>query len=160
MIPTTLDRPAYHQAARWTAGLVMLRLVEAFEIEAKLPGPRGNRGAASAWPTTEREFEDLIGWSDEARQAVWEDWERAKGAHPYEVTRMEEALAWLPLLKDQPGEQRCLVAWAKLKAKPRRASLRRLMRRTGWSRSTFHRRRDSGAARIADHLNSRGVAVR
>jgi hypothetical protein len=160
MTMTALDRPTAWRGATWSTELVKLRLVEAFETENKLPGPRGVRGASSAWPTTEREFEDLIGWSDEARQAVWEDWERAKGAYPYEVTRMEEAVAWLVLLKDQPGEQRCLVAWAKLKAKPRRASLRKLMRRRGWSRSTFDRRRDSGAARIADYLNSHGVAVR
>lgn len=160
MIALSLDRPTHHRGARWSAGLVMLRLVEAFEVEAKLPGVRGNHGSGNAWPAMAREFEDLIGWSDEARTAVWEDWQRAKGAFPYEVTRYEEAVAWLQLLAEQPGEQRCLVAWAKLKARPRRASLRKLMRRTGWSRSTFHRRRDSGAARIADWLNSRGVAVR
>lgn len=156
-----IDRPPRHRGATWSPGLVMLRLVEAFEVEAKLPEVRGpRRNAASAWPAMEREFEDIVGSSDERRQDVWQDWERAKGAYPQEVTRMEEAMLWLEILKDQPGEQRCLVAWAKLKAKPRRASLRKLMRRTGWSRSTFHRRRDQGAERIADYLNSRGVAVR
>jgi len=160
MIFTSIDRPTAWRGATWSIDLVKLRLVEAFEIEAKLPGLRGNHASGNAWPAMAREFEDLIGWSDEARQAVWEDWERAKGAFPYEVTRYEETIAWLVLLKDQPGEQRCLAAWAKLKAKPRRASLRKLMRKTGWSRSTFHRRRDSGAARIADYLNSHGVAVR
>jgi hypothetical protein len=160
VIFTSIDRPTAWRGTTWSTELVKLRLVEAFEVEAKLPGVRNIRGSNNAWPIMSREFEDLIGWSDEARQAVWEDWERAKGAFPYEVTRYEETITWLAILADQPGEQRCLVAWAKLKAKPRRASLRKLMRRTGWSRSTFHRRRDSGAARIADWLNSHGVMVR
>jgi uncharacterized protein DUF6362 len=156
-----LDRPVTHQAARWSAELVRQRLIEAFEIEAKLPGPRGRRpGSGSAWPAMAREFGDLVGWSDEARLEIWEGWQRTKVAFPYEVSRYEETITWLAILKDHPGEQRCLVAWAKLKATPRRASLRKLMRRTGWARSTFHRRRDSGAARIAEFLNSRGVAVR
>ena len=40
-----------------------------------------------------REFGDVVGWSDEARAEVWAQWSQAKGAQPYEVTRMWEALA-------------------------------------------------------------------
>ncbi len=97
---TAIDRLTTHYATRWSADLVKLRLVEAFEIEAKLPEVRGpKRNAGSAWPTMTREFEDIVGWSDERRQDVWQDWERAKGAFPQEVTRMDEAMLWLEILK-------------------------------------------------------------
>jgi len=159
MAPTALDRPlTAWRGTTWSIELVKARLVEAFEVEFKLPGIRGNRASGNAWPVMAREFEDLIGWSDEARQAVWEDWERAKGAFPYEVTRYEEVVGWMPILADHPGEQRCLVVWAKLEAK--RMSIRKALRKKGWPRSTFDRRREAGASRIADHLNSHGVAVR
>ena len=157
---TAIDRPTLPHAATWSAVLVQSRLVEAYETERKLPASmRPSRGNASAWPTMSREFTDLVGWSDEARQAVWEDWMRAKGAHPYEVSRMDEALLWLQILADHPGEQRCLEAWAKVKAN--RLSLRKMVKRKpGWTRNTLYRRRDQGAARIADYLNRHGVAVR
>ena len=89
-----LDRPATYQASTWSPGLVRARLVEAFRIEARLPEPKGPRRNAGSWPMMSREFEDLVGWSDEAREAVWGDWARAKGAHAWEVTRMEEAIGW------------------------------------------------------------------
>ncbi len=153
-----LDRPLTHTATRWSPDLVRNRLVEAFEVEAKLPGPRGNRGSSSSWPAMAREFSDVVGWSDEARQEVWLQWARAKGAHPYEVTRMGEALDWLALLKDHPGEQKCLHLWAITRAY--RRSLRKACRIAGWSTQTFYRRRDDGSDRIVDHLNKHGVAVR
>ena len=95
------DRSSHHALRHALVGrLVKLRLVEAFEIEAKLPEVRGpKRNAGSAWPTMTREFEDIVGWSDERRQDVWQDWERAKGAFPQEVTRMDEAMLWLEILK-------------------------------------------------------------
>ena len=96
---TAIDRLTTHYATRWSADLVKLRLVEAFEIEAKLPEVGPKRNAGSAWPTMTREFEDIVGWSDERRQDVWQDWERAKGAFPQEVTRMDEAMLWLEILK-------------------------------------------------------------
>ena len=105
-----------------------------------------------------REFEDVVGWSDEARAEVWAQWARAKGAQPYEVSRMWEALAWLAMLKDHPGEQRCLVAWAATKAK--RRSLAKVCRIKGWDKQTFYRRRDTGSERISDELNKKAVAVR
>jgi hypothetical protein len=157
---TELDRdPARPPPIRWTPVHVRERLVEAFAIERRLPLARyGASGGRSTWPAMHHEFTDLIGWSDEARQAVWADWSRAKGAFPFEVSRMEEAFDWLPLLDDHIGERRCLAAWALLSA--RRQSLRRILQRKGWSRATFYRRVDSGAWRIADRLNAHGVAVR
>jgi len=156
---TALDRPLAHHAATWSPDLVRARLVEAFEIEARLPEPKGpSRGNASAWPTMSREFEDLVGWSTEAREEYWHHMARAKGVHPYEVTRRDEAMAWLALLAAWPGEQRCLHAWAATTAN--RRSLARVMRIKGWRKGTFYRRVKAGSARIADSLNGKGVAVR
>jgi hypothetical protein len=159
MTALALDRAALlHTATRWTGELIRARLIEAFEVEAKLPGPRGNRGSSSSWPTMEREFSDLVGWSDEARAEVWLQWARAKGAHPWEVTRMGEALDWLPILKDHRQEQQMLHAWANTKAL--RRSLTKVCRLKGWDKQTFYRRLNAGSERIADELNRKGVAVR
>jgi hypothetical protein len=38
--------------------------------------------------------------------------------------------------------------------------VRKVLARRGWSRTTFYRKLDSGAARIAAILSERGVAVR
>jgi hypothetical protein len=154
-----LDRPLTFTATRWSRDLVQLRLVEAFEIDARIPDSRGpRRSSASAWPTMYREFEDMVGWSDEARAEWWTAAARAKGVFSYEVTRMEEALAWLAWLAEHPGEQRCLHAWAFTRA--RRRSLMKLCRTAGWDKQTFYRRLNTGAIRIAERLNKNAVAVR
>jgi hypothetical protein len=159
MTTLSLDRPSSFTAARWSADLVRARLVEACEVEAKLPEGKGpRRSSASAWPTMSREFEDLISWSDEARAEVWLQWERAKGAHPYEVTRMWEALDWLVWLKDHREEQERLYVWAATKA--RRRSLAKVCRIKGWDKQTFYRRLNTGSIRIAERLNKNAVAVR
>ena len=82
------------------------------------------------------------------------------GALPYEVSRMEEALSWpgTILANEHAVEAKTLLAWAFCVAygKP----LRRMLRKRGWSRSTFYRCVDSGSKRIADYLNQRSVTVR
>ena len=159
MTALALDRlSTIHTASRWSGELIRARLVEAFEIEAKLQGPRGNRAAASAWPTMYREFDDVVGWADEARAEVWLQWERAKGAHPYEVSRMWEALDWLALLKDHPDEQTRLHVWAATRAL--RRSLTKVCRLKGWPKQTFYQKLKHGSERIASELIRKGVAVR
>ena len=69
---------------------------------------------------------------------------------------MEEALGWLLLVEE--GERRCLGVWALAAA--RGIPVRKVLARRGWSRTTFYRKLDSGAARIAAILSERGVAVR
>ena len=73
---------------------------------------------------------------------------------------MEEALAWpgAILASGHAVEGKCLMAWALSTAYGR--SLRRLLAAKRWSRSTFYRRVDTGAERIAAELNRRGVPVR
>jgi Domain of unknown function (DUF6362) len=156
----TLDRPAIHTAT-WSPILVQARLVDAYAIEARLPLERlpRPRQVATSWPTMSREFADVVGYADEARQDEWNKWARARGVHPYELSRMEEALAWLLILQDHhSGEYRCLRAWAMTRA--RRRSVAKVCRTAGWSKSTLYRGRDDGSARIAADLNSKGVMVR
>jgi hypothetical protein len=153
-----LDRDARTPPpAVWTPADVLGRLLEAYEIERRLPGPRRqNAPRGSSWPAITHEFADLAGWGDEAREAVWADWARARGAHAYEVTRMEEAIGWLRVL--DVGESRALEAWARAMATG--ASLRKVLVRLGYSRATLYRRRDEGAKRLARWLNERGSAPR
>lgn len=152
----TLDQQRPERTpAVWTGELVRQRLVEAIAIENRLPGDR-RYTSTSAWPTTPlHEWTDVLHWTD-ARQRVWDSWERAKGADPSEVSRMEEAIDWLRWVP--MGERRCLEAWARAAAKGLNVS--RMVEIRRWSRSTFYRKRDHAAHTIAERLNSQGVVVR
>ena len=142
--------------AQWTPRLVQQRLREAFAVELRLPDANRPRGLTSVWPAAALyEFHDVLHWPD-ARERVWQSWSRAKAAYPFEISRMEEALGWLPLIEE--GERRCLAAWALATA--RGIPVRRLLRQRGWSPSTFYRKVDGGAAQIAATLDARGVVVR
>lgn len=147
-IRPTEDRVPLHWTGAWVRG----RMREAFEIERRMPRPRG--GSSSAWPQVLHEFSDMVHWLD-ARARVWADWQRAKGAYAFEVSRMEETFGWLAILLDHPGERRCLVAWAQ-----NTTSLSAMLRRRGWSRATFYRRVVDGSERIAAVLNCQGAKVR
>ena len=69
---------------------------------------------------------------------------------------MEEAQGWLLLVEE--GERRCLGVWALAAA--RGIPVRKVLRRRGWSKSTFYRKVDGGAVHIAAILGARGGAVR
>jgi hypothetical protein len=153
MAPHTLDQPtiARPSPATWSAEPVLERLVEAFEVDRRMPAERRYGVLASAWPAAPiHEFTDIVHWdSGEQRERVWQSWERAP-ASPQEVTRMEESFGWLrwvPMV-----ERKMLEAWASATA--RGLSVSAVIRKGGLSRTTFYRQRDSGAQRIADRLNA------
>jgi hypothetical protein len=52
----------------------------------------------------------------------------------------------------------CLTIWALAAA--RGVPVRKVLHQRGWSKSTFYRKLDGGAARIAAILGERGVVVR
>jgi hypothetical protein len=142
--------------ATWTGEHVRSRLVEAFKVERRMPGDRF-AAVASAWPAAPvHSFAEFVGWGPDARERVWEAWEAAKGTLPFEVTRMEESFDWLRYLPS--GERTCLSTWALSEA--RGLNITGIIEKRRWSRSTFYRKRDAGAARIADRLNAQGVMVR
>ena len=158
--PGALERPS-----RWDADWVRHRLVEGFTIERRMPdrriGPAIVKGAWLAIPTTDS-FSDKVAQGEAPRQEIWEAWARAGGCTAAQVSRMEEALAWPGAILANGGgravEARCLLAWAFTVAYGR--SLRQLMRTRGWSRSSFYRSVEDGAARIASHLNRHDAKVR
>lgn len=143
--------------ATWTDEWVRERLRQAFEVEARMPGDR--RNGMGGWPLpVVHEFSEMIGW-DDARERVWDQWRRAKGVYPFEVSRMDEAFSWVTtILRGHEGEARCLMAWAFATARGR--SVRRIVAKRGWSRATFYRRVVEASQRIATALNARGVQVR
>ena len=142
----------------WTADWMKHRMVEAFTIERGFPTSASARqsskarGPGSPPPTPSRK---LSGKASGPRERLGQMGPR-RGALPYEVSRMEEALSWpgLVLGNGHAAEGKALLAWAFCVAygKP----LRQLIRKRGWSRSSV----DGGSARIAEHLNKRTVAVR
>jgi hypothetical protein len=54
--------------------------------------------------------------------------------------------------------RRCLTTWALAAA--RGVPVRKVLHQRGWSKSTFYRKLDGGAARIAAILGERGVVAR
>jgi Domain of unknown function (DUF6362) len=141
--------------AQWSGLWVRVRLVEAYATERRLPGRRGNGG--NGWPAVVYEFADIVGW-DDARERVWEAWENTRGGvFASEIARMEQAHDWLALLRDHPIDRMCLASWAAMIAY--RRSLRRVLKRRGWARSTFYRHAMHGSILIARFLNHDGVEV-
>jgi hypothetical protein len=143
-------------SAPWTAEIVRERLVEAFEVDRRLPRDR-RQGTGSSWPAAPiHEFADIVHWdAGEQRERVWRSWERSPAA-PAEVTRMEEAFGWLRWVPMR--ERQALEAWAQAAAT--RRSVSALLAKRGLKRSTFYRQRDNAARRIADKLNREGLTAR
>jgi Domain of unknown function (DUF6362) len=154
-MPTLDQTSTARPAPAWTGDLVRQRLVEAFSTERRMPGDARKR-LASTWPATPlHTFAEVMHW-DDARQRVWDNWAQSKGVFPNEVSRMEEAIGWLSWLDE--GERRCLAAWAL--ASSRGLSVRAMLGKRKWSRSTFYRKVEDAVARIAERLNKQGAQVR
>jgi Domain of unknown function (DUF6362) len=144
--------------SRWSGAWVQRRLIEAYSIERRLPQVRRRLLIASAWPSMAVEFSDVVGRATEARAEVFRSWENARlGVSAQDLSRMEQAHDWLAILKPYPQERLCLMQWAASVAYGR--SMRRLLMRRGWSRSTFYRHVTAGAHIIALKLNQQGQLV-
>ena len=77
---TTTTRPP----AIWSADLVRKRLVDAFDIERRLPG-QGHKRIASAWPATPlHSWQDKVFW-DDARDRVLDSWANRSEEHTSEL---------------------------------------------------------------------------
>ena len=142
--------------AQWTPQSGSAKTARSVLVELRLPDSDRPRGLASVWPASPvHEFRDMVNWPD-VRERVWQSWAKAKGGvFPHEISRMEEAQGWLSLVEE--GERRVLAVWALAAA--RGIPLRKLLRQRGWAPTTFYRKLDGGAARIAAILGERGVAV-
>jgi hypothetical protein len=136
---------------QWSGSWVQRRLVEAYSVERRLPQSRRRLLIASAWPTTVVEFSDIVGRATEAREQVFQSWEYARlGVSAEDISRMEQAHNWFAILAPYPEERFCLGQWAAAVVYQR--SLRRLLLKRQWSRSTFYRYVTAGAHIIALEL--------
>jgi hypothetical protein len=144
---------------QWSAEWVQRRLIEAYSVERRLPQARRRLLVASAWPAMVVEFSDVVGRADDDRKERFASWEYAGqlGVSAADISRMEQAHNWLLFLQPYPEERLCLAQWAAAGAY--RKSLRRLLAKRGWSRSTFYRYVNAGAYIIALELNRRHLPV-
>ena len=143
----------------WSGEWVQERLVHAYSVERRLPHLR-RRPVASVWPKTTVEFSDIIGRADDDRNERFNAWEYAGrlGVSAADISHMEEAHDWLlVILAPYPEERLCLGQWAACVAN--RLSLRRLLAKRRWPRTTFYRYVTCGAHIIALELQRRGEPV-
>lgn len=148
-LPSPEQRPA-----SWNPTWVGLRMIEAYAVLRKLP-EKGGGGAA--WPAYVHTWEDVIHWGD-WRDRVWQDWQRTKGAHAWQVSRMDQAMAWPGhFLRGQPGAARCLTVWAMCRGW--RIPLRPELLKRGWSQPTLSRKKGAACTIIAEGLNRQSVVV-
>ncbi len=139
----------------WSGEWVKARLVEAYGIERRLPDIR--RSTGSAWPSINYEFSDVVAQGETASERVMVSWSKG-GVFPKELARMEQAQEWLRvILANHEVERFCLAHWATAQAYHR--SLRALLGRRRWSRTTFYRRVSKGASIIARRLDHDGVPI-
>jgi hypothetical protein len=156
----TLDADSHtpNPPSEWNAAWVQIRLIHAYSTERRLPHLR-QRSVANAWPAMVIEFSDIVGRATEAREQVLHSWEYAgSGVTAADIGRMEQAHDWLRIiLAPYPEERLCLSQWATAIAYGR--SLRRLLLKRHWSRSTFYRFVGAGAHVIALDLQRQGRPV-
>ena len=94
----------------WTPEHVGARMIEAFEVLAKIPERVGPASPANAWPAYMHEFHELIGVQVEGNRARV----RATSA---ELSRMNAAFMWpVAFLTDMPLQADALSLWAFCKA--------------------------------------------
>ena len=141
----------------WTAEWVRQRLVEAYQIERRLPGVV-QYFIGNGWPETTDTFAEKVYQGELAREAVLDKWERGGGCTTAEVTRKDQAQDWLlNYLATYHIERTCLMHWATATAYHR--PLRPMLRRRRWSTTTFYKRVEDGAKIIARELQRDGVPV-
>lgn len=144
---------------RWSGSWVQRRLIEAYSVERRLPQSRRHLVIASAWPPMATEWSDIVGRADDDRKERFQAWEYARlGVSAADISRMEQAHDWLRVaLSGFPEERLCLGQWAAAVVYHR--SLRRLLLKRQWSRSTFYRYVSAGAHIIACKLAQQKLPV-
>ncbi|PWJ79785.1 hypothetical protein C7441_11462 [Pseudaminobacter salicylatoxidans] len=146
----------------WTSRAVKEEMIRAFEVLFETTGPVGPDWFKNSWPEYRVSFEDEVGQHAQGTQKKATRVRVQRTAR--EISSMEKVLlgiggqpSWGSYLRDQPGLLRTLVAWCFWEIKGRHTEAE--CQRRGWAYSTFRRRRDNAAARIAEKLNETGVEV-
>jgi len=144
--------------AEWSGEWVQERLVRAYSVERRLPHLR-RRPVTNTWPVMAVEFSDIVGRADDDRKERFQSWEYAgSGVTAIDIGLMEAAHDWLRvILGPYPEERLCLSQWATAVAYGR--SLRRLLAKRRWPRTTFYRYVGAGAHVVAVELRRQGQPV-
>jgi hypothetical protein len=143
---------------RWTSSWVQCRIVEAYQVERRLPGVAKFFNSGT-WPIVNYEFADVVAQGENASANVLDTWQNERGGvTAHELTRMDQAQEWLRIhLGGHHVERLCLSHWATSVAYHR--PLRRLLQSRHWSRTTFYRRVHAGAFVISNALQADRVPV-
>lgn len=154
---TALNHPHAAPSPAWTGDKVRARMVEAFEIDRRMPGDRRKmwQTARGSWPATPIDtFRDQMHWNnpgDNARDRKWQEWASARNVSPPEITRMDEAFSWLRWLPDH--QRKALETYAK--AEVIGMPLIGVLRYRRIKKTQFYEHLKQGTQRIADRLNSK-----
>lgn len=142
----------------WTPEIVALRLIEAAKVAASAYSPM--RSPGNPWPAILRTWEDKLGYADQARQNVWDEWRAIKPTYDAQThSRASEALRWpAQYLGGEEGCCRVLMAWATAKAARKKLTV--AFRGRGWSMSTVKHKRRVALDRISTGLNANSIPVR
>ena len=136
----------------WTPDHVAGRLVEAFRVDRRMPRIERPKAPGSAHPTMEFSREEMAEW-----EAIEIDPSRFAPRRS-EIAAMEEAFAWLLILRESDLDaQFALKIWALTTASGH--SLRRFCRETGMVRVTLQKRKDRALKAISSKLNADCVGV-
>jgi len=122
------------------------RLEEAALTLRRLPSPPGSgpKGFGSSWPEVVRDTRHAYGYETARMRVV---------PSARDIARMEEVIAWLPLIAD-PVDRR--IVW--MRAENHR--WRQICIIAGCVRSTAHRRWLASLLTLANHLNKKEKAER
>lgn len=147
--------------AIWTPEHVSARMVEAFEVLARLPERVGPAGPHNAWPAIWHEYKlgELVG-------VELKNTKPKIGATAFEISRMNEAFMWpVDFLSDMPLLADALSLWAFAKAHDRSIAdiLQRRMKRaratakrmTAFENDKRAKKRTEIARNVATWANSR-----
>lgn len=158
-------------------GVILERLIEAYETDMALPMATGPKMFGNAWPdavNTEEEIRELEreeerDWKThqtrQRHQAIDAQTERkAKCSRP-RISRMEEAFSWLSLIFDDENRQ-IILAYAEVKAKGWdwtryiEARNRRHANKNAWVKRTVFRKITKTLEELETKLRKREIILR
>lgn len=146
--------------AGWTPTLVKNAMVHAFEVLLDTTGQVGPDWFKNNWPEYRVEFSDEVNQHQEGTARTVTRVRVQRTAR--DISRMEKVLIgsnnlpnWGRYCESEPAARRALVTWCFWEIRGRHTEVE--CQRRGWAYSSFRRRRDNAANRIAEELNAAGV---
>lgn len=149
----------------WTPATVKAELVRAYDVLRSVPVADNHRlGGGGFWPEHCYEADEIAEQQAQERTENRPVRDRRRFT-PRDILRMEIVLlgqgnekGWLSrFLNDAPAAKRCLTAYAIWSAHG--WNMKAACKKRGWAYSTFRKRRDEGAALLAEALNAARVEI-